>query len=212
MNRGMLFLIFSLFFLGCETGIRYDKNMTKIENIDSQSIKRELSQRHDADIEALAEDKGEDRVEHTFDDDLHPIIIAEDKALFEMPTKALSTFSGGVVQDGLNIKSIRVGRHDGFIRLVFDVYDELKPASKVGHYQAKYNPNENDISVVLSGYRKFSATLPSFSTASDIEKIYFEKYYDDSAFKFHIKLRHQVKVRVFALKNPARLVFDIKAI
>jgi len=114
--------------------------------------------------------------------------------------------------NGLDVKQIREGKHKDYVRLVFDVYDRRGVARSVGKYTSEYNKNKDDIVVLLNGYRKFSARIPSFSIGSPIEQIYFEKHEENSAYKFHIKLRGDSKVRMFALENPARLVFDIKPI
>jgi len=89
---------------------------------------------------------------------------------------------------------------------------EEKSVYSVGTYSARYNPAKKLISVVINGYRSFTAPLPSFSRESMIEKIYFEKYQDESGYKFHIKLKKSTEVKVFDLKSPARMVFDIKSI
>jgi hypothetical protein len=124
----------------------------------------------------------------------------------------IDSFSSGIITDGLDVRQIREGKHEGYIRLVFDVYNDAQAAKDVGHYDAKYHKSKKDISVILHGYRKFSASLPSFPHYSVIEQIHFDQYPDDSGFKFHIKLRENAKVRIFDLKNPARIVFDIKSI
>lgn len=211
MKNYSLLLIITLLFLGCETGTRYDKNATiKEVNIEPSSVL--VKRTSDNDIEGLLRDRREPSTE-VFDDDLHPIVMKEDEIfLTEENQEANINFTGGQIQDGLEVKSIREGRHEDYIRLVFDVYDGSQSAYAVGDYKANYNPNSNNITVVLNGYRKFTASLPSFSYNSEIEQIYFDKYLDDSGYKFHIKLRDNAKVRVFDLKNPARLVFDIKAI
>lgn len=208
MRKNSLLIIMVLFFMACETGTRYDKNETIKAEVPSEVVNRTYTN----DIEALLKDRNRPEVEEQFDDDLHPIVLEEDRVLIDEETDIKRSFSGGKIADRLDVRSIREGLHDGFVRLVFDVYDNDGAALNVGAYNAKYRLKTNDIVVVINGYRKFSAPLPSFSSNSAIEQIYFEKYTDDSAYKFHIKLRNPSEVRVFDLKNPARLVFDIKAI
>jgi len=210
MKKNILLLLFMLLFVACETGTKYDRN----ETIDTRLSKEPKSGLVDRNIDALVEEDNIVERREAFDDDLHPIHFANDG--FEERTQedeiSTDTFGGGEVTDGLDVKKIRVGRHDDYVRLVFDIYDENEAAQTVGNYEAKYNRANNDIAVVLNGYRKFSAALPSFSASSPIEKIYFERYEDDSAYKFHIQLKGDSKVRIFALESPARLVFDIKPI
>ena len=51
--------------------------------------------------------------------------------------------------------------------------------------------------------------LPKFSSKSIVDKIYLDKYLDDSGYKFYIKLKYDSEVKVFDLKNPGRIVVDI---
>jgi len=205
MKKNILFLLILLAFTACETGTRYDKNATvrKVSNKDCRGVVNQ-------DIENLLRDHEQSEVvEETFEEsvaDQSYIEVDSQEGNFE------ESFTGGRVSDGLNVKKVRVGQHNGYTRLVFDIYNGEYLSNTVGRYSAKYYERRDDITVLLEGYRNFSAKLPSFSRSSVIEKIYFERYEDDSAFKLHIKLRQEVKVRIFALDKPARLVFDIKPI
>ncbi|CAA6813204.1 MAG: Unknown protein [uncultured Sulfurovum sp.] len=207
MKKNMLLIVLMVFFVGCETGTRYDRNATE------QIVPKAVPQSgvvNRADIEALLDDR-EMEVPLPYDEE--DLVVKE----FIEPTtdkvyEEIKSFSSGVITDGLDIRKIREGKHDGYIRLVFDVYNDLNPAKKVGQYEAQYSNSKKEITVILNGYRKFSALLPSFSNNSIIEKIYFDQYLDDSGFKFYIKLRENAEVKIFDLKNPARIVFDIKSI
>jgi len=125
------------------------------------------------------------------------------------------TFEGGKIKDGLNVKSIRVGRHKTYIRLVFDIDEWLdinshgNSVKTVGHYLVTYSPSKNRIIVTMDGYKGFSAKFPKFSRRDVIEKIDFNEYLDDSGFQFTIELKDGVKVRAYDYKNPARLIIDI---
>ena len=200
MKKNILLIVLALFFLGCETGTRYDKNATT-QKVPKHVAPSGLVNRDD--IEALLDDKEE--VEESYYE--RSYIEEEPKG-----EEDVNSFSSGTIADGLDVRNIREGRHEDYIRLVFDLYDSSKPAPEVGYYEAKHNNSKKDIVVILHGYRKFSASLPSFPHSSVIEQIHFDQYPDDSGFKFHIKLRENAKVRIFSLKNPARIVFDIKAI
>ena len=196
MKKNILLLLFMLFFVACETGTRYDTNASK-KQVTQEVAPRNLVKSED--IEALLDDDGKKLEGEPYYDDKEQV-------------EEITSFSGGTEMDGLEVHKIREGKHEGYTRLVFDIYENGKPSNSFGHYEAKYNSQKKDITVVLSAYRKFTESLPSFSHDSIIEKIYLEKYLDDSGFKFHIKLRQDAKVRIFNLPNPARLIFDIKAI
>lgn len=199
--REVIALVLLFVMTACETGRRYDRNNTlKVdEELPSGLLDRTKK------IESLV--KEEDRELARFDEEIHNRVLEKDKAQSEQ-----RTFSGGKTQDGLEVKSIRQGRHEGYVRLVFDVFNQGEAAHTVGSYQVKYHRSTNIIEIVLDGYRKFSASLPNFSASSEIEQIYFSTYLDDSGFKFNIKLRKNSKIRSFDLKQPARLVIDIKPI
>jgi len=204
MKKTVLTLFITFLFTACETGVIPDKNSTNSSN---------PTVAHDSGIVDLIDEKPSFDNEE-FDTDLHPIILDEESS--PVVDATVQAFEGGVVNDGLNVKTIRKGNHDNYMRLVFDTYKwfdgSSKPLKRVGHYKVKYYPAKKLITVVIDGYRAFSAPFPRFASGSIVEKIYFDKYLDDSGYKFHIKLRHATKVRVFELKSPARLVFDIKKI
>lgn len=200
--RQTLLLALLLLFTACETGTKYDRNSTlkMDEEVPSGLVDRK------AKIEHLVNEDDEKALAR-FDHEVHSRVIEEDKTL-----NIKTTFTGGKIQDGLEVKEIRQGKHKNYTRLVFDSYANGSKADEVGKYTVKYHLHDDSIEVVIQGYRKFSATMPSFSNTSSIEKIYLGNYLDDSGFKFHIKLRTKVKIRVFDLKKPARLVIDVKPI
>ena len=138
---------------------------------------------------------------------------------FEYKEKAFEpqVFEGGYLSDGLDIAKIRQSKEgEDKLRLVFDIHKQSvksgslgEPSKRVGSYNFIYYPEKNLITAIVSGYRAFSASLPKFSSSSIVEKIYMDKYLDDSGYKFHIKLKDDAKVKVFDLQNPARIVVDI---
>ena len=209
MKQMVLFVVAVFLLMGCETGTKYKKNVIT-SSIDDGSIEERVVE--DSSIVELI--NGQEPVEEEyFNEDAH---LMEDEGDVSYVSQQ---FEGGVVSDGLNVKSIRKGRHSNYERLVFDVQSstvygqmEEKKVNRVGYYSAIYNPNKKLISVVINGYRNFTAPFPRFSRESIIEKIYFEQYRDDSAYKFYIKLKKNTEVKVFDLKSPARMVFDIKSI
>jgi len=206
MKKNMLLIVLIIFFVGCETGTRYDKNETT-QNVPKYQSPNDLVDRDD--IEALLDDK-EIESERYYDN--REYIEEEPKDEEAQREAYVDTFSSGIMSNGLDVRKIREGKYKEYTRLVFDVYADTSPARVVGHYDAKHDSSKKDISVILHGYQKFSAPLPSFPYDSVIEQIHFEQYPNESGFKFHIKLRENAKVRIFDLKNPARLVFDIKPI
>jgi hypothetical protein len=196
MKKNILLMALIVVLAGCETGTRYDKNTTT-QKVPKHEPKSGLVERDD--IESLLDD--EEILDEPYSDEREHGIKEE-----------IDSFSSGIITDGLDVREIREGKHKDYIRLVFDVYNDAKAAKDVGRYDAKYHKSKKDISVILHGYRKFSASLPSFPSSSVIEQIHFDQYPDDSGFKFHIKLRKNATVKIFDLKNPARIVFDIKSI
>jgi len=142
------------------------------------------------------------------------IVPEEEDIMVEAET--VQHFQGGVVTDSLNVKAVRVGRHETYTRLVFDIDKWIDvdahggTVKKAGSYGVDYNSGKNTIVVTMNGYRGFSAKFPTFSKGSSIEKIYFNEYLDDSGFKFTIKLRDTSSIKVYDYKNPARLIIDIR--
>jgi len=128
----------------------------------------------------------------------------------------LQKFEGGYINDGLNIKNIRISQGEDKVRMVFD-HDYWENSDKkgqkvkrVGVYTFVYSPEKRLITATIEGYRSFTADFPEFSKNSLIEKMYMDKYLDDSGYRFYIKLRDDVKINVFDLENPARIVLDIE--
>ena len=195
-------------FLACETGVRYDKNerlKAVSSTVNSHEPRGGLVNRS---IEELL--NREDDSEF-LDDDIYPEIISETEVKY-IEEEDIKFFSNTEVSNGLDVRQVREGIHKDYVRLVFDIYKDSNPAIKVGAYDAKYNASTKNIEVVLHGYKSFSAPLPSFPLSSEIEQIHFEQYPEGRGFKFYIQLRKEIEVKIFDLKNPARLVFDIKAI
>ncbi len=123
-------------------------------------------------------------------------------------------FEGGYINDGLDLGAIRVSESRDAVRLVLDSYrldasgKRVDKVNRVGVYSFVYYPEKRLLSGSIHGYRKFSANLPHFAPESIIEKIYMDKNPEDTGFRFHIKFRDNVNVKVFDLKNPGRIVID----
>lgn len=205
MKKNILLITFMLFVLACETGKSGDKNVIKQKSSQSESYGAGMDEK----LEYLFDNKEMSGDPYYVEKDS----IAQKTMKEKLKTKEhVDFFSSAVITHGLELRKVREGEHKGYIRLVFDVYNDAKPATIVGHYDVKYSHSRKNIAINLHGYQKFTAPLPFFSPDSLIEQIYFDQNQDSSGLKFHIKLRRDAKVKVFDLKNPARIVFDIKAI
>jgi len=127
-------------------------------------------------------------------------------------------FSAGTMTDDLDVRAIRWHKHNGYERLVFDIYEwrgilEEMPyqmSDRVGLYQIGREPtNSKTIDGELSGYRAFSAKLPSMTKSKFIKKM--EVYPDDdNSYLFAIHLKKEARYKVFSLRNPARIIIDIQ--
>ena len=129
-------------------------------------------------------------------------------------------FSGGIMTDGLDIGTIRLGKEGTTTRLVFDCYkwniNSNTPsirAHETGYYTFTYEPKKRRITAIINGYRGFSALhkakVRTFGSNPMVRKLTMEKYLDDSGFKFTIELKKNAKVNVFDLKAPGRIIVDI---
>ena len=210
MKTAILFLMILSLFTACETGTKYEKNTTThkrvvltdrsggaYQNIDDLVL-------DDEDDDLLITDSVPDKA--YVDDDNKYVEDSRQSDTFERQQDVSS-------RAGLDVHNIRVGKHDDYTRLVMDVYEGFHKAPSVGSYSAKYNANRDEIVVTLNGYSKFSASLPSFPSNSIIKQIVFSDHKkNENSYRFTIKLRQEAKVRIFDLKKPARLAFDIKPI
>ena len=131
--------------------------------------------------------------------------------------KPVQVLSGGSISDGLDLSNIRVGKHRGYARIVFDVkYWEGYGAPKagtssdnVGHYKFTLNENHT-IEVEFSGFRSANAKdVTTQGIVHTIKRLRGEAYGDDSSVFYQIILRHPSKMKVFHLYDPARIVLDI---
>ncbi len=217
MKRTILFFIILSFFTACETGTKYEKNTTT----DKRVVLTDRSDNIPKDIDDLVSDDEELGDDDSLIDDPVPdrAYVDDDEFVEEgyvEDSKQSDTFESQEVvsssSSGLDVHNIRVGQHDDYTRLVMDIYKGSHKAKSVGSYSAKYYANRDEIVVTLSGYSKFSAPLPSFPLNSIIKQIVFDEQKSDNSYRFSIKLRKEAKVRIFDLKNPARLAFDIKPI
>ena len=207
MERTILFLMVLSLFSACETGTKYDKNTTRKKVI--------LTQRSSGaygDIDALVGNDKELEDDDSLIGDIVPdrAYVDEEASMHYRENK--DTFERGkkITKKGLDVQHIRVGKHDDYLRVVLDIYEGSDKAIRVGSYNANYNAQRGEIAVTLTNYSKFSAPLPSFSSNSAIKQIIVSENKSNNSYDFRIKLRQEAKVKIFDLKNPARLAFDIK--
>lgn len=209
---------------GCETGTRYDKNDTQTESkkdtkkkIDESILNLIKDDNKETATELIKksyieEDNNPSKRNYDPENPLNSDILNNEDSSYNNETQEASSSKVATTTNGLNVKSIRVGYHDTYTRLVFDIYDNGEKAKKAGEYNVDYNPETDTISITLNGYRPFSGRVPTFSKNNIIEKIKVNDNLEDIDFKFFIKLKDSVKVKFFDYKNPARLIIDISTI
>ena len=206
MRTTILFLMILSLFTACETGETYEKNTThkkvvltdRVSGVSQNIDDLVLNDKELEDDDALIVDPVPDKA---YIDDEEDVENSVENDVFESEEPTIN---------GLDVHNIRVGKHNSYIRVVLDIYEDSHKATSVGSYNAKYYPNRDDIRVTLNGYSKFSASLPSFSESSIIKEIVLLDNKIKNSYRLSIKLREEAKVRIFDLKNPARLAFDIK--
>ena len=126
---------------------------------------------------------------------------------------------GGEMADGLDVKNVRWADRGNFERLVFDIYKWGGPTNPSGilpnEYPGTYNfvfKSDTVIEARFDGYRAFTAIFPTFEKSnlvSEIAIIRDEENADDSSFRIKILFKQPVKIEVFELYSPARIVVDL---
>jgi len=129
------------------------------------------------------------------------------------------SFKGGEIADGLDVKYIRWADRNNFERLVFDIYKWGGPTSPGGILPNEYPGtfkfefvSEREIDVSFEGYRAFTAGIPKFEKSdlvSEIKILLDEENASESGFKIKIYFKQPVKIEVFQLYSPARIVVDM---
>ena len=126
---------------------------------------------------------------------------------------------GGEIADGLDVKNIRWADRSNFERLVFDIYKWGGPTNPEGILPNDYSGtfkfefiSDTEIDVSFEGYRAFTAKPPKFTKSdlvSEMKIIQDEEDAGDSEFEIKIIFNKPVKIEVFELYSPARIVVDI---
>lgn len=122
---------------------------------------------------------------------------------------------GGKLTDGRDIRRIRWARQEGYERIVLDVYagnyDGLGPAvPRACHFEVSYDPETLLLKVAVAGTRRFTATFPNTAGSGLVRSFKKIPVYDDSAHSFSVQLASPVEYEVFELKNPGRIVIDLR--
>lgn len=208
MKKIFLSLSLIFFFMACETGYKGESNSTHYNNESINTIdeskKSRLVYKEPFDFESSDTEYKAKK-----------IFVEYDKEASDS-NSSNSKFSDDKTNEDLDIGKIRISEDKDSIRLVFDIYkwnhtnDYLgKKSTSVGSYDFDYSAEKSLITAIVKDYRGFSAKLPKFNKNSIVEEIYMDEHFDDSGYKFHIKLRYDAEVKVFSLKNPGRIVVDI---
>ncbi len=132
--------------------------------------------------------------------------------------KSYGYFTGGKPASDLDVHTVRWHQHQGYERVVFDIYKyngifsdtPFIKADKTGHYQiGSEMQNSLELDGEVSGYRAFSAAFPSFAHSHMVKSIeVFPE--DDGNYLFTMHLKRPVRYKVFSLKNPARIIIDLR--
>lgn len=132
--------------------------------------------------------------------------------------KSSGYFTGGKMTDGLDVRAVRWHKHEGYERLVFDIYawdgvfgdNPFQQTNQSGLYQiGKEDGDALSLDGELSGYRAFSAKMPNFKNSKFMKKMQVFPS-DENSFLFTISLKSPATYKVFTLKSPARIIIDIK--
>ena len=123
---------------------------------------------------------------------------------------------GGELTDGRDIRNIRWAQQRGYERIVLDVYmgnyEGLGPAvPRACHFEVSYSPGNRILKVMVAGTRRFSARFPDTARSRLIRGFKRVPSYDDSSHTFQIQLSRSVEYEVFELRDPGRIVLDIRA-
>lgn len=145
--------------------------------------------------------------------------ISGDLIVNRQPQNNIQIYTGGKITDGQNVSGVRVGQHHDFERIVVDVkygggYTgmPLVDADQSGSYQIFQSENEDgsaSIYVEVNGARGFDADIDSVK-GSMVQSADGWPRYDDSAVGLKFNYKEPVEFKAYELKNPARLVIDVK--
>ena len=129
-------------------------------------------------------------------------------------------FSGGGIVDGLDISTIRIGKSPDYTSIILDSYKyegkNVLPSKKSpssGPYLFTYEPSKHRIVGIIDGYKDFSALQSDqrqlFSDSKIVKNMSFLKRMGSDGIKFVITLRKNVRVNIFDVKNPGRIIINL---
>jgi hypothetical protein len=122
---------------------------------------------------------------------------------------------------------VRVGAHDGYERVVFDLEGSDAPGWRVEYVDAAVSEGKGDeidvdgdatLQVILTGFRipegqeetdKLAMGSYDADGAEEVEEVYVSGIFEGQNQAF-IGVDEQVPFRVFALTDPARVVVDVQ--
>ncbi len=122
----------------------------------------------------------------------------------EVSVKSVKKTRAKVKSGSSEVARVRWHQHDGFERLVFDINGYTTGNFKMGE-DAR---NDTKLHGFLTGYRSFSATLPSFTSSNIVKdmEVYTE---GNNGYEFTIFLHRPTDYKLFSLPNPDRIVIDM---
>jgi len=149
-----------------------------------------------------------------------PTEIVVDAMINTQVSQPRESFSGGGIISGLDMATIRIGKSSDYTSIIFDSYKyeggkdiPTKKASNSGTYLFTYEPSKKRIIGLIDGYKAFSALLSDqrdlFKDNTIVENIYVLKQLGNDGIKFIIKLRKNVRVNIFDVKNPGRIIVNL---
>ena len=153
---------------------------------------------------------------------LAPTHAAEDVANTLMSKIHLpkENFSGGGIVDGLDMSTIRIGKSPDYTSIILDSYKyegkNVLPSKKSpssGTYLFTYEPSKHRIVGLIDGYKAFSALQSDqrqlFSDSKIVKNMSVLKRMGSDGIKFVITLRKNVRVNIFDVKNPGRIIINL---
>lgn len=125
---------------------------------------------------------------------------------------------GGVVTDGKDVSRIRWAQHPDYERVVIDImsrdpYDPKAvgtPTSRASRFEVKLVDSDT-LRFYFWGTRRFSAGFPRLTGPDHLIES-FERYVveDDSCTAMDVRLAPGCEWEIFELKNPGRIVLDVR--
>ncbi|MFK3939568.1 hypothetical protein ACI2JA_18850 [Alkalihalobacillus sp. NPDC078783] len=124
-------------------------------------------------------------------------------------------FVGGEITDGKVIDDMNHGMHDGFERLVLEVYEgnfqEVRGQAKIPNYfevAQEYYPAR--LVYTLNGIRDQADEFPSFDESILFSYIDLLPVFDDSMMILASYFNESVEYEVFEMHDPGKIVTDVR--